>query len=366
MNPKRLNSRYVLKMSLFIIGILLFLVLLVRLSVFFVPFIIALVVSILIEPLVRLLVNKCKIPRKAASAISLIVVVSTVGFLLTKLISKLFSEIVALSHVLPKYITEVYNNLGVLINQVTDIYVGLPHEITGNVQGVFSNLTKTLSELLDKVVKGAVITATSIPEVLVFIVITILSTYFLSSDREKIYNYFRSHLPDSWIVRFQSIKNDLFSALFAYIKAQLIMMTITFTELFAGFSIIGVKYSLVLAFSISIIDALPILGTGGVLVPWSIYSFLTGDIRTGVSLLILYAIVLSVRQMVEPKIISHQIGLHPLVTLTAMYTGLQMFGVPGMILGPVSILILKNVLTGVVKSGTIKEFLNQIRPPAEE
>jgi len=85
---------------------------------------------------------------------------------------------------------------------------------------------------------------------------------------------------------------------------------------------------------ISFIDAFPVLGTGGVLVPWAIYEFLTKDIRMGVSLLILYVIVLVIRQMIEPKVVGEQIGLHPLMTLITMYLGMKFFGLPGLIFGP--------------------------------
>ena len=350
-------------MFLFILIILLILVLFLRLGLFLVPFVIAFVISMLIEPIVRFLTFRAKIPRKASSAISVLMVLSVVGSLLAILISKLFDEIVTITHLLPKYYDEINNNINNLISRGTDIYIALPPEITNNIQGIFSDLTTTLTVMLNKFVKGVFNTAISIPEALIFTLVTILSTYFFSSDRDKIYIYFKSHLPDSWIKKIRSVKDDLFSALFGYIKAQLIIMTITFTELFIGLSIIGIRYSLLLAIVIGIIDALPILGTGGILIPWAIYEFLIGNERTGISLLILYLIVLVVRQLMEPKILSQQIGLHPLVTLTAMYTGLRLFGVAGMIFGPITVLVLKNILTGVIKSGTIKDLLNQIRPP---
>ena len=126
---------------------------------------------------------------------------------------------------------------------------------------------------------------------------------------------------------------------------------------FIGFNIIGVSYSLLLAFIISVFDAFPIFGVGGFLIPWAIYSFFTGSIRMGISLFILYFIVLIVRQTVEPKILGNQIGVHPLVTLIAMYTGLKLLGFIGLILGPITALLFKNIISGMLRNRPLKEFI---------
>ena len=121
-----------------------------------------------------------------------------------------------------------------------------------------------------------------------------------------------------------------------------------------GFVLIGgslAGYALILGIAISIIDALPILGTGTVLIPWGLGAIFTGNVRLGLYLLILYGICFLVRQLLEPKIISGQIGLHPLVTLMTMYAGLRTIGLLGMIIGPVIALIIKNIAqAGVFKA----------------
>lgn len=359
------NILKVVKMTLFIAGILVFCVLAVKASVYLIPFILAFAISTLIEPLIRFLMKKVRLPRKFASAVTILFVLSTFGFIISLIISKLITELTSISRVFPRYVSEFYDNINGLLAKGNIVFSALPAEITANIQAVIQDLLKSLSNSIGTFAKALVSTAVSLPEALIFTLVTILSTYFFASDRDRIYEYFKSHLPDSWTNRLLSIKDDLFSALFGYLRAQLILMTLTFTELFIGFSIMGVKYALVLAVTISIIDALPILGTGGVLIPWSIYQLLLGDFRLGISLFILYAIVLVVRQMTEPKVLSQQIGLHPLVTLTAMYTGLKIFGVLGLILGPITVLVLKNILSGVFKSGMIKELLNKIKPPVD-
>lgn len=355
--------RKVLKLVLITLSVFLGLFLLYKLSFYAAPFIIAFGISSLMEPIIRLLMKKLKLSRKAAAPISLLAILSSFGVILVLVIIKLIAEIRSISHILPKSISELYENISTLVSKGTDIYNWLPSEITDNIGSVISNISNSLVNLLNTILKGvfegAFATAISIPEALVFTIATILSTYFISSDRDKIYSFFKSQLPESWVNKFISIKNDMFSALFGYIRAQLILMSITFTELFIGFSFIHIKYALLLAFVISIVDALPILGTGGILIPWSIYELLNGNLRMAVSLVIIYVIVLIVRQLIEPKILGQQIGIHPLLTLIAMYAGLKLIGFAGLILGPVTVLVLKNIFSGMMKNKTLKDVFDK-------
>lgn len=352
-----LNTRKVIKAAAVVLAVLLGVFITFKLSFYLAPFIIAFAISTLMEPIIRFLIFKLRIRRKIAALIALLFILVTFGLILTLVIIKLISEIKSIAFILPKYLSELYNNIIVLINKGTDMYQWLPDEITSNVGAIISNVSNSLMKIVNSIVGGAFATVISLPEALIFTLVTILSTYFLSSDRDRIYNFFKAQLPASWLRKVTSIKNDMFSALFGYIRAQLILMSITFTELFIGFSIIHIKYPLVLAFFISIIDALPIVGTGSILIPWSIYEFLIGNFRLGVSIIILYIIVLIIRQLIEPKILGHQIGVYPLLTLMSMYAGLKLLGFAGLILGPITFLLLKNIFSGLLKGRTIKEML---------
>lgn len=333
-----------------------------KLSVFLAPFVLALLFSSIMEPIINFLVSRAKIKRKLASAITLLIFLGAFGSIVFLLISRLFTEIADVSVKFPGYFKQVYDEIMLLIGRATDFYHGLPDDVVTsieryaaelpgkfNIEGIVQNVSKSILGIINSI--------KNLPQILIFILITILSTYFLSSDRQLVFSAIRSQLPPSWVRKFSSIKAEMFHAFFGYIKAQLILMTITFTELLIGFSIIGINYKILLAFLISIIDAFPILGTGGILIPWALYNFLTGDIQLGLSLVILYGIVLVVRQMTEPKILGEQIGIHPLLTLMAMYTGLNLFGVGGMILGPITLLLLKNVLIGMFKGKSLKDMI---------
>lgn len=352
-----------LKLVLFLVLIFVVIMLAFKVSIYLLPILIGFLLSSIIDPLVRHSENKLKIPRKLASFMIIILLLLTVGFLIFLLISKLSSEIASIYHIFPRNFQDTYANINDLLSRSGIFYQALPDEVRSTIESVAVSLTQTVRQWTFTVIKGLVNTAVSIPEAFIFTIVMLLSTYFFSSDRENITHTVRNHLPDSWMEKLKIVKDNVFSALFGYFRAELIIMSITFTELFIGLSIIGVKYSLLFSITIAIIDIMPVLGTGSVLLPWAAYNLVIGNIRFAVSLLILYSIILIIRQIMEPKIVGQQIGLHPLITLSAMYAGLKLFGVVGMIFGPITILVIKNILSGVLNTGFLKEFLNKITPP---
>lgn len=343
--------------ALVVTSVLLGVFLTFRIALFLLPFLLAFALSSLMEPLIRLLGKSLRLKRKIAAPIVLLLFLAVLGLLLALVISRLVDEIKLLVIAAPAFLQELYVQITNLVNQARTTYEWLPADVTANLGGVISNLSGTVTNFGKSIVGGAIATAISLPEVLIFTIITLLATYFMASDREKIGGYIKSQLPETWLSRLKGIRNDMFSALFGYLRAALIMCSITFTELFIGFNLMHIRYSLLLAVLVAIIDALPILGTGSVLIPWGVYSLVTNDIRMGVSILVLYLVVLAVRQMVEPKVLGHQIGVYPLLTLMAMYTGLQLIGFAGLILGPITFLLIKNILGGIYKNKAFRDVI---------
>lgn len=328
-----------------------------RLAFFLLPFLIAFALSSLMEPLIKLLNNKLRISRKISAPILLLLLLAVIITLVILGVLRLIEEVRGLITAAPMFLSGLYVQISDLLKDGSKYIEWLPTEITDNLGNVISELSSTITNFGKTVVKGAYLTAISLPEAVIFTIITILSTLFMAKDREKITSVFRHQLPESWLNRILAIKKDLFTAIFGYLRAALIMMALTFTELFIGFSIIRVKYALMLAFFIAIIDALPVLGAGGVLIPWSLYSFITGDIRMGISVIVLYVVVLVIRQVVEPKVVGQQIGVYPLITLLAMYTGLRLIGFTGLILGPITFLLIRNILITIYKRKPVREII---------
>ncbi len=319
---------------------------LLKLAVLFAPFLIAFILSTVMEPVIRFAGKRLHIGRKAAVPLVLLLMLAIPGYLSAMIISRLLYEVKGLVRILPTVLSGLYTQLRNLIDSVSGLQ-DWPQELTGSLESLFTSLSSTISRLADMLFKGAYATAVSLPEVLIFILITIISTFFIASDRDFLTGLLHKQLPDRWIIKIRSVKNDMFSALFGYLKAAMILMAVTFFELFIGLSMIHVGYALLLAVVIAVIDALPIVGTGSILIPWSLFSYLSGNYRLGTSILILYIVTIIVRQMMEPKILSRQIGVHPLLALASMYIGLRLAGFAGFVLGPMVFLLIKSILRGI-------------------
>jgi sporulation integral membrane protein YtvI len=341
--------------TLLILFVLLFLAF--KSTYYLAPFIIAFALSSLMEPLIRFLMGKIKLSRSIASVISLILMLILIGFVATTLVGKIISEVKGIAYSYPQLIHEFYRNIVDLSTRGNDFYISLPEEVTQHIGGLMENTIKTVTNLVNPLLKGVAFTAASIPGAFIFLLITILSTFFMASGRKDISNALNSKIPQNWYDKIIMIRDDVFSSLFKLIKAYMIIMSITFTELLIGFSILQLKYALVLAFITCIIDILPVLGSGTVLIPWAAYSLITGNSKLAIGLGLLYVIILIVRQILEPKIIGDQIGVHPLITLIAIYIGLKVFGAIGLMLGPILMLVLKNIFSTVYKDKTILDLL---------
>lgn len=313
-----LNYKKILNWLLITVGVVAGAYFTFMISLYFIPFIVAFIISTLLDPIIVYFMKKLKFSRKASAIIIVTVMMSTIGVLLFFMVVKLTSELITFSYALPDFFSGVYGNVKAMIDKATEIYLGWPVEITSNISNILSSISNTLLKFANTATKGILSLVTSIPNAFLFVIVTILSIYFFSIDKDSINGFFRNKLPSSWAKRISGVRSDMFSALLGYIKSQLIMMIITFVQLLIGFAIIGVKPALLLALLLSVIDALPLVGLGTVIIPWAIYDMFTNNFNAAVSILILYVIIVIVRQIVEPRILSQQIGIHPILTLMAM------------------------------------------------
>ncbi len=350
---------------LYIILILLVVYLLFKLGIFLFPFTLALFFSILTQPFAEFLQKRLKLSQKIATIVSIIVfLIIFLGFISLSAL-KLMGEIYKLSQNLNKY----SENSKMLWNSTIDhIYSllgyfpeGFNVQIKESINGFISLGTSKFGSFIN----GFINFITSIPTIILYICITILSTFFISLDKVKIMVFLEQQFPQSWLKKLYNIKREMFNVLGSYVRAQIILMTICFFELLISFNLLSflkfnLPYPLIFSLVICIIDALPILGAGAFLLPWSLFSFVMGDIKMGLALLAIYFLVLSVRQMLEPKLISQNLGVHPLVTLISMYSGFKFFGVIGFLIGPVVMIILKNVFSRELEVGFFREIFGEV------
>ena len=359
---------------LYIATTLLVVFLLFKLGIFLFPFVLAFIFSMITQPIAKFINRKTHLSAKVSTIISI------VAFFLV-----LFGLI---SIVSIKFIEEIYNlsknlrgssaQFNELWNKSLDqgfIYMHyLPKEFITQIQSYTGEIINFAAKSATAFVNQTIRFITSIPTLIVYTSITILSTLLMSIDKNDIVKFLEHQFPISWLNKIYNIKRDILSVFGSYLRAQLILVTICFFELLIALNLflslgLNVKYPLIFSIVISLIDALPILGAGAILIPWSIFSFITGDIKLGFAILILYVIVLAVRQLLEPKLISQKIGVHPLVTLVSMYSGFKLLGIVGFLIGPIVMIILKNVFSKELDNGFFREIFEdttQIKPSTNE
>ena len=330
-----------------------------KLALLLLPITLGFLLAQIVEPLIRFLKRR-GISRSWGTVIGMIVLLGVLGTAVGWIITRAIAEISKLVESWPEISRSLYIWLDGLSDSMEHWTDFLHPSISGMLQNLYGVVVALAGDLVNVVAMGLVNCAMGLPSGVVFVIILFLSTVLIMRDREKILSFFRKQVPVSWMERVSEVKKDMFSALFGYIRAQLILMAITFLELFVAFSVFRLEYALLFAIVIAVVDALPIFGAGLFLIPTAAYGFFSGNLTMGIQFGVLYLVVLAVRQMIEPRIVGQQIGLHPLVTLTAMYAGLRLAGVLGLILGPVAVLIERNLMGAYMKGRTISEVLDGI------
>ena len=209
-----------------------------------------------------------------------------------------------------------------------------------------------------------IILITKIPEIAICVGITILALYFICVDKIYILDQIEYHLPKVWVKRLSTHLKDLIQTLGGYLKAQATLILVSFVISLVGLYILAflnfnVQYPLLMALFIGFVDALPILGSGTVMIPWAIISGLNGDLSLGIAIVTLFILMSIVRQFLEPKLVSKNIGVHPIFTLIAMYTGFKITGVIGLLIGPIVLIIIKNIFANLIDQGVFKTIFDK-------
>jgi sporulation integral membrane protein YtvI len=311
---------------------------------YFAPFLTAIILAMLIEPLVKLF-QRFKLGRGLAVILAMILFLGIFVSISAFAISRLVFELKDLYISLPSYYNELYDVTETLIHRATELYLQLTPEATGIIEDLFFNTFEKLKVLL-----GQMVTQTPSSTITVIgkftgaffsTIVTLLATFFFSKDKALILGFIYRQMSPAWQDKIMTLRKDLFMALVGFLKAQMIILSVTFLESYVGLSILGVKYALIFAIIIALVDILPILGTGSVYVPTAILNLLWGNYKVAIYLLVLYGIIVTVRYMIEPKVVGTQLGIHPVVALASIFAGLRIIGVAGVILGPTTVVVIK-------------------------
>jgi len=350
LNPKYINRTI---RFLLVIGV----IVLALFSIYFLssvtyPFLIGLIIAFMINPLVNFLEKKAKMPRVLAVFVALVIIFALFAGLVTLLVAEIVSGANYLATVVPEHLNTLINYIEdyftaqiiPLYNQLTSVFnkldAGQKDTIIANIQNIGTNIGTTVGNFFKNLFGNIPNVLSWFPNTATVFIFSLLATFFISKDWYRLSAMGGKLLPEKAKTSGRTVFIDLKKALFGFIKAQATLISITTVIILIGLLILRVDYAITIALATGIVDIIPYLGTGAVFVPWIIYSAISGDTGLAIGLGVLYIVVLVQRQIMEPKILSSSIGLDPLATLIALFVGFKLIGFLGLIVGPVSLVII--------------------------
>lgn len=271
--------------------------------------------------------KETKIKRVIALVILYLVVVAILTLLVILGINEISGFIAALPGLYKQYVEPVLQGINFDLNN-------LPADVQADFTDLYSSLLESIKAIVTNLSSSLVSSGSSIISgttgVLIGTLTTIITSFFAVYDYEEIIWYFESIMDDRTREVYEEVKDYLFNTVFLVIRSYVIIMLFTFIELLIGLGLFGIDNFILVAMMISVLDILPVLGVGTVLIPWSIFEFIAGKAGLGIGLLVLYLIITVIRNIIEPKLVGGNLGIHPLATLFAMLVGLELFGILGL------------------------------------
>lgn len=332
----------------------------------FAPFLLSFLLVWALSPIVKWLHQKLGLPRKYLSLLLLVLVFWGVGGLIWLLLSVAAREILSLAgdwETLVSSLQATVDAMGVSLSRAMDL---LPDSTQAAVDSLVAQFFDWLETVIPRVLTVAVDTVTNVakglPSFAVATIVFIMASYFLTADYPRLRAGFTDRLPEGPRLFLSMVKRAVSAGFGGYVKAELILSVGVFFILFFGFVLDGQPYALLLALALAVLDFIPILGSGTVLVPWAVIDLFTGQFRQAVSLMVVWGLVALFRQLAEPKILGNQTGLSPILSLVSVYVGMRLAGVPGMIFGPILCLVALNLL----RSGVLDHTMTDIKLAATD
>lgn len=316
-----------------------------RALVFFMPFVVGFILSLIANPVVKFMEKKIKMKRKYGSALIIILVIAAVVLVCYGVGLALVMGLRSFADYLPTMFANAEQELIQAGESIGQLLQKIPFLQDFDMQNVENALQKYMNELVSGTRQPTVSVigdiAKSIPNVLVSLVMGLLATYFFIADRDNLAEALQKHLPHSFREKTMQMYTQILKAVGGYFKAQLKIMGVMYVVLTIGLMILGVNYAWLIGFGIAVLDMLPVFGTGTVLIPWAVIKFFSGNLSTAVGMVVLYVVSLLAHQLIQPKLIGESVGMNTFATLFFMYIGYQFGGVLGLIVAiPIGMLLI--------------------------
>lgn len=312
------------------------------------PFLIAWIVTIIIRPVINLLIKKCHFSKGLAAAIVAVIFYAILGFLLTVIGMRLIGLGRSVIVELPNYYNEQVEPFLIkvteaLLNFADDLSPEASDIVRAFLTGFSANFESILTNASVSALRWLTTIAFRMPSGLLKVLITIIATIFIASDYPLLKRFVMAQFSEHNQMLLREGRTHLANTVGKYIRSYALIMLITFCELYIGLSIIGQKRAAAIAALIAMLDILPVVGSGTILIPWTVISIVTQNYSMALKIGILYLAITIIRNIIEPKIVGDHVGMHPVVTLMAMVIGTYVFGPIGLLGLPITIALFKSL-----------------------
>lgn len=354
---------YIIKKCFLGIILVIILLFMCKLALFYIPFLIAYLISVIIDPIIRYLSKRTSFSRKTSSVIVLVSIFSIIIALIIWGCINLVRETTNLLSGLNIYLEKTLEFINNITTKINFEELKFSKDVINIFQNTTSDYLSMLTSYLKNILTKLLDYITSIPNLIINIVITILATYFITSDKFYILDRMEHHLSKKMMGKIIKHAKEITSSLGGYLKAEIVLSIITFIIVLTGLNIfyllgMDIEYPILVALLIGFTDALPILGAGSIMIPWALILLINNQTYLSVSIIGLYILTCVVKQFLEPKLVSKNIGIHPIFTLISMYTGFKILGVIGLFVGPIILIILKNVFSEILDRGIVNSIFD--------
>ena len=328
--------KVILNLLTALIILLLCIFLLPRCIIFFMPFIIGWIISLIASPVVRFFEERMKIRRKGASVIVIVAVLAVVILLVYVIVARLVKEGINFVNELPL----LWDSIMAEFNEVGANLEGLFNKLPVDTQKTLDNIGSEMGTYFGGIIESVGTptfeavgnVAKQLPDIFLGVIMCILSAYFFVADKSYMANIMKKYVPGSVLYRFDLIRRSFRNAVGGYFKAQFKIECWIYVMLVIGLFVLKVRYAPLVALGIAFLDFLPVFGTGTVMIPWAVIEILSRDYKMAVGLLIIWCSGQLVRQVIQPKIVGDSIGVDAIPTLFLLFIGYKLAGVMGMII----------------------------------
>ena len=342
------QKRFLIRIGFWAVVILLVILCLKYVLPFLLPFVVAFLIAALLNKPIMLLAEKLNGKRVVPAILMTLLFYVAAAALFSLLGLRVFMFVWETVRALPQLyrntlepaLETMFSSLEVYLDELDPAVVTALMDNMNSALGSLGSFVTNASVRIISYISGV---AAAVPGSFLNVIITIIVTFFLAIDYPKVTGFILRQLPEKADFYIGEVRDYVGGTLLKCLASYALILCITFLEISVGLTVLRVPNAILIALCIAVFDILPVLGTGGIMIPWGIISLIMGKWVLGLGLLALYLIITVIRNIIEPKIVGHQVGLHPVVTLLSMLAGLQLFGIIGLFGFPITLSLLKNL-----------------------